>query len=143
MTAVSLTFCNKVNNNVMKIDHIAMYVKDLEGGKAFFVKYFGAKANDMYHNPRTGLRTYFLSFGDGARLELMARPDTVERPRSAMLTGYIHVSFSVGGREAVDRLTATLRHDGYAVMDGPRVTGDGYYESCVVGPEGCLIEITE
>ena len=127
----------------MKIDHIAMYVKDLEGGKAFFVKYFGATANEMYHNPRTGLRTYFLSFGDGARLELMARPDTVERPRSALFTGYIHVSFNVGGREAVDRLTATLRHDGYFVMDGPRVTGDGYYESCVAGPEGCLIEITE
>lgn len=143
MTAVSLTLCNNVSNNVMKIDHIAMYVKDLEGGKAFFVKYFGATANDMYHNPRTGLRTYFLSFDDGARLELMARLDTVERPRSAMLTGYIHVSFSVGGREAVDCLTATLRQDGYAVMDGPRVTGDGYYESCVAGPEGCLIEITE
>lgn len=127
----------------MRIDHIAMYVKDLEGVKAFFVKYFGATANDMYHNPRTGLRTYFLSFDDGARLELMARPDTVARPQSALLTGYIHVSFSVGGREAVDRLTETLRHDGYAVMDGPRVTSDGYYESCVVGPGGCLIEITE
>ena len=127
----------------MRIDHIAMYVKDLEGGKAFFVKYFGAKANDMYHNPRTGLRTYFLSFGDGARLEVMARPDTVERSQSALLTGYIHVSFSVGSREAVDSLTATLRQDGYNVMDGPRVTGDGYYESCVSGPEGCLVEITE
>ena len=127
----------------MRIDHIAMYVKDLEGVKAFFVKYFGVTANDMYHNPRTGLRTYFLSFDDGARLELMARPDTVARPQSALLTGYIHVSFSVGGREAVDCLTATLRQDGYAVMDGPRVTGDGYYESCVAGPGGCLIEITE
>ena len=97
----------------------------------------------MYHNPRTGLRTYFLSFGDGARLEVMARPDTVERSQSALLTGYIHVSFSVGSREAVDSLTATLRQDGYNVMDGPRVTGDGYYESCVSGPEGCLVEITE
>lgn len=127
----------------MRLDHIAMYIKDLEGVRAFFVKYFGAVSNDMYHNPRTGLKTYFLSFGDGSRLEIMARPDTVERPQSMLLTGYIHVAFSVGGREAVDKLTATLRRDGYEVVSGPRLTGDGYYESCVSGPEGCLIEITE
>ncbi len=73
----------------------------------------------------------------------MSRPDTVERPQSALLTGYIHISFSVGGREAVDRLTATLARDGYETVSGLRVTGDGYYESCVSGPEGCLLEITE
>ena len=85
-----------------------MYVKDLVGVKALFFFFKQKTAYEMYHNPRTGLRTYFLSFDDGARLELMARPDTVARPQSALLTGYIHVSFSVGGREAVDRLTETL-----------------------------------
>lgn len=131
-----------MNNDDMKIDHIAMYVKDLEKAKAFFTKYFGAESNDMYHNPRTGLKTYFLSFAGGSKLEIMSRPGTVERPQSALLTGYIHISFSVGSRDAVDNLTATLARDGYAALDGPRMTGDGCYESCVSGPEGCLIEIT-
>lgn len=127
----------------MKIDHIAMYVKDLEAAKEFFIKYFGATPNNMYHNPRTGLKTYFLSFSGGSRLEIMSRPGTVDHPKSRLDNGYIHMSFSVGGRHKVDELTLTLRQDGYKVTDGPRVTGDGYYESCVEGPEGNLIEITE
>ncbi len=143
MTALHVNLSNKTNNDYMRIDHIAMYVKDLEKAKAFFTKYFGAKSNDMYHNPRTGLKTYFLSFGDGSRLEIMSRPDTVERPQSTQLTGYIHISFSVGSRETVDSMTTMLARDGYETLDGPRVTGDGFYESCVSGPEGCLIEITE
>ena len=127
----------------MRLDHIALYVKNLEGARAFFIRYFGAISNEMYHNPRTGLKTYFLSFGDGARLEIMARPDTVEGEKSPLRTGFIHVAFSVGGKERVDELTERLRADGYAVVSGPRTTGDGYYESCVEGPEGNLIEITE
>lgn len=143
MTALLKVMYNKTNNDYMKIDHIAMFVKDLEKAKAFFTKYFGAESNDMYYNPRTGLKTYFLSFGDGSRLEIMSRPDTVERPQSTLLTGYIHISFSVGGRETVDSMTEMLARDGYETVSGPRVTGDGYYESCVSGPEGCLLEITE
>lgn len=127
----------------MRLDHFAMYVDDLEGVRVFFMRYFGATSNEQYHNPRTGLRTYFLSFGDGARLEIMSRPDMVEGGRDPLRRGYIHLAFSVGGRERVDELTETLRTDGFAVLSGPRVTGDGYYESCVEGPEGNLIEITE
>lgn len=116
---------------------------DLEAARAFFERYFGAAAGPVYHNPRTGLRTYFLHFDGRARLELMTRPGLAEGGDSALRTGWAHVAFSTGSREAVDRLTAELRAAGWPVVSGPRVTGDGYYESCVEGPEGCLVEITE
>lgn len=127
----------------MKLDHIAMYVNDLEAAKAFFTRYFGATSNEMYHNPRTGLKSYFLSFDNGARLEIMSRPEVVDESKKPFRTGYIHIAFSVGGKQQVDSITKRLQDDGYAVISGPRTTGDGYYESCIVGPEGNLIEITE
>ena len=126
----------------MYIDHIALYVKDLEATRQFFIRYFGATSNTMYHNPRTGLQTYFLTFSDGASLEIMTRPGLKDEGKHALRTGYVHISISVGGREQVDRLTGQLRADGYAVIDGPRLTGDGFYESCIEGPEGNLIELT-
>lgn len=127
----------------MKLEHIAMYVNDLENTRLFFMQYFGAISNKMYHNPQTGLRTYFLSFEDGARLEIMSRPDMSDAPKNSLRTGLIHISFCVGSKERVDALTEQLRADGYAVISGPRTTGDGYYESCIEGPERNLIEITE
>ena len=126
----------------MKIEHIALYVEDLEETKNFFIKYLGAKANNGYHNPRTNFRSYFLSFEDGARLEIMQRPEMVNLPKEAARTGYAHIAFSVGSRERVDALTAELKADGYDVVSGPRITGDGYYESCIVAMEGNQIEIT-
>ena len=126
----------------MKIEHIALYVEDLEETKNFFIKYLGAKANNEYHNPRTNFRSYFLSFEDGARLEIMQRPEMVNLPKEAARTGYAHIAFSVGSREKVDALTAELKTDGYDVVSGPRITGDGYYESCIVAVEGNQIEIT-
>lgn len=126
----------------MKIEHIALYVNDLEAAKDFFIQYFQASSNDMYHNTKTGFRSYFLSFEDGARLEIMNKPDMLDAEKDAARTGYIHLAFSVGSPEAVDSLTARLKADGYEVMSGPRTTGDGYYESCVVGFEGNLVEIT-
>lgn len=127
----------------MKLEHIAMYVNDLENTRLFFMQYFGAISNKMYHNPQTGLRTYFLSFEDGARLEIMSRPDMSDAPKNNLRAGLIHISFCVGSKERVDALTEQLRADGYAVISGPRTTGDGYYESCIEGPERNLIEITE
>ena len=126
----------------MKIEHVAMYVSDLERAKDFFIRYFGAAANGLYHNPRTGFRSYFLSFADGARLEIMHRADMEDLPKGAARTGFIHVAFSVGSKEQVDVLTARLKEDGYQVISGPRTTGDGYYESCVLDFEGNQIEIT-
>lgn len=119
-----------------------MYVNDLEAARTFFMKYFGASSNNMYHNPRTGFCSYFLSFKDGARLEIMHRPDLKDVLKHPHNTGYIHLSFSIGSKEKVDELTQQLRNDGYEVMDGPRTTGDGYYESCIVGIENNLIELT-
>ena len=127
----------------MRIEHIAMYVNDLETTKEFFVKVFNASSNTKYHNPKTGLETYFLSFEDGARLEIMKRPNMVSSKKTLTRTGYIHLAFSVGSKEKVDLLTSQLEQDGYEIISGPRTTGDGYYESCVLGPEGNQIEITE
>lgn len=126
-----------------KIEHIAMYVTDLERAKEFFETYFGAKSNDGYHNKTTDFRSYFLSFEDGARIEIMKRPGMDDADKTLMRIGYIHIAFSVGSRERVEALTAQLRQDGYEVVSGPRTTGDGYYESCIVGVEGNQIEITE
>ena len=128
----------------MKIDHIALYCLDLERMKAFFTRYFSGVSNDLYHNAKTGLKTYILSFPDsGARLELMTRPEVSDEKENAYHQGFIHLSFSVGSKTAVDRLTKTLEDDGYQVRSGPRTTGDGYYESCITGPENILIELTE
>jgi lactoylglutathione lyase len=126
----------------MKIDHVAVYVADLESAKEFFMTYFEAKSNERYHNPRTGLSTYILSFDSGARLELMTRPDLISSEPSFFRKGYTHLSFNLGSKEAVDTLTERLIKDGYRMVSGPRITGDGYYESCVEGPESNLIELT-
>ena len=126
----------------MKIEHVAMYVNDLERAKNFFVKYFNAKANDGYHNPQKKFRSYFLTFAGEARLEIMSKADMVDAEKFQTRTGFIHVAFSVGGKENVDALTEKLRADGYTVTSEPRTTGDGYYESCIVDLEGNQIEIT-
>lgn len=126
----------------MNIEHIALYVNDLEGARAFFVRYFGAQSNDGYYNSKTGFRSYFLTFDHGARLELMSRPDMADLDKPLTRTGLAHIAFRLGGRAAVDRLTARLREDGYQVVSGPRTTGDGYYESCILAFEGNQIELT-
>lgn len=126
----------------MKIEHIALYANDLEGARKFFMKYLGSQSNDGYHNPRTNFRSYFLSFDDGARLEIMNKPEMTDLPKDLVRTGYAHIAFSVGSKEKVDALTAQLKSDGYEIVSGPRTTGDGYYESCIVAIEGNQIEIT-
>lgn len=127
----------------MKIEHVAMYVNDLEKTRDFFVKYFGAKSNDGYHNPTKQFRSYFLSFDGEARLEIMNKANQVDSEKNLAATGFIHLAFSVGSKEKVDELTAQLKSDGYEVISEPRTTGDGYYESCILDFEGNQIEITE
>ena len=127
----------------MRIEHVAMYVNDPEAVRDFFVKYLGGHSNDGYHNKTTDFRSYFISFGDCARLEIMSKPGLIDQDKPLNRTGYAHIAFSVGSRDKVDELTERLREDGYEVVSGPRITGDGYYESCVVVIEGNQIELTE
>ena len=126
----------------MRIEHIALYVNNLEGARDFFIKYFGAVSNEGYHNPGTYFRSYFLAFTDDSRLEIMTRPDLSDSGDLLNRFGYAHIAFSVGSKDAVDSLSTQLSADGYPIISGPRITGDGYYESCVLGFEGNIIEIT-
>ena len=128
----------------MKIEHVAIWAKDMEALKSFYEKYFDAQSNDKYTNPTKGFSSYFLSFASGPRLEIMqmdAVPDSRNDPYD-QFTGLIHLAFSIGTEEKVDSLTERLKEDGFEVLDGPRKTGDGYYESVVLDPEKNRIEIT-
>ena len=119
-----------------------MYVNDLESARDFFVKFLEGKSNDGYHNPNTGFRSYFVSFDDGARLEIMNKSAVQDDSKDHERTGYAHVAFSVGSKERVDELTERIKAAGYEVISGPRTTGDGYYESCIAVIEGNRIELT-
>ena len=123
-------------------EHVALYVKYLEKAKEFFIRYFNGTANAIYHNKEKGFQSYFITFDDGARMEIMTRPDVDDREKRPFRTGFAHLAFSVGSKEEVDRITKLLQNDGYQVTSGPRTTGDGYYESCILDSEGNQIEIT-
>ena len=128
----------------MKIEHLAIWVKDLEEMKAFYEKYFCAKAGEKYHNPNKNFSSYFLSFNDGCRLELMYKPEIPVNKNNVhdQYQGLIHFAISVGSVAGVNRLTEDLRSAGYSIVGEPRTTGDGYYESVVLDPENNRIEIT-
>jgi lactoylglutathione lyase len=126
----------------MKIEHVAIWTNDLERMRTFYETCFGATAGPRYHNPAKQFSSYFLSFDGGARLELMQIPDLPGGAGSAHAIGYAHLALSVGSQTAVDTLTARLQADGTPILDGPRTTGDGYYESVIADPDGNRIEIT-
>ncbi|MDD3168847.1 MAG: VOC family protein [Eubacteriales bacterium] len=125
----------------MYLDHIAIYTRELERLKDFYIKYFSGRANNKYHNTKTGLQTYFITFEGGARLELMQRPDLAVRDKTIPSDGPAHLAFRMGSREKVDELTQILVSDGYAQKSAPRDTGDGYYESCILDPDFNEVEI--
>ena len=126
----------------MKIEHIAIWTKDLESMRAFYLQFFDVTSNEKYYNPVKKFSSYFLSFENGARIELMHRQDIIELIDSGSKLGLAHFAVSVGSKENVDLLTEQIRAGGYRVIGEPRTTGDGYYESVVSDPEGNLIEIT-
>ena len=129
----------------IKIEHLAIWTNDLEKAKEFYVKYFDMVCNDKYHNPTKQFTSYFLSFRNShVRIELMHRPDILEyNGRKGVTNGLTQFAISVGSKEAVDSLTQKLRADNHIIESEPRTTGDGYYESVILDPEGNLIEITE
>lgn len=119
---------------------MALYAGDLYAVRDFFVKYLGADCGEEYYNRGTGFRSFFLTFEGGARLEIMNKPG-IEGGAGERF-GYAHIAFSLGSRAQVDSLTRRLCSDGFKVISEPRVTGDGYYESCIYGIEGNVIELT-
>ena len=128
----------------MKIEHLAIWVKDLESMKDFYCRYFNAVAGKKYINPKKKLESYFLSFESGSRLELMnmANIPGSKNDEYKQFTGIIHFAISTGDEKKVNELTKQLVIDGFELLDGPRWTGDGYYESVILDPEKNRIEIT-
>ena len=125
----------------MKIEHLAIWAKDLEAMRRFYEQYFGATAGECYHNLAKNFRSYFLSFGNGCRLELMHKPEVPGNQNIGEATGITHFAIAVGSEAGVDALTERLRSEGHPIVGEPRRTGDGYYESVVLDPEGNRIEI--
>lgn len=128
----------------MKIEHLAIWTKDLEQMKLFYEQYFEATAGKKYHNPQKNFESYFLQFDGGARLELMRKSEISIRACDIdqEYIGLAHFAMAVGSKEKVNSLTEQLRNDGFEIIGEPRTTGDGYYESVVLDPEGNRIEIT-
>jgi lactoylglutathione lyase len=132
-----------VHTGVVHIEHVALWTADLERLRTFYERYFAAQAGPLYVNPAKGFQSNFLRFASGARLELMQKPTVRRDPSDRVDTraGFVHLAFVVGDEAAVDALTRRLRADGYPAIDGPRRTGDGYYECVVKDPDGNLVEI--
>lgn len=127
----------------MKIEHLAIWVNDLEKMKDFYMKYFDMKSNSMYVNEKKQFSSYFLSFNSGTRIELMKRPDIEpQNSNKGIVNGLTHFAISLESKKAVEELTELLRKDGYAILGEPRTTGDGYFESVIADPEGNPVELT-
>lgn len=126
----------------MKIEHLAIWTTDLEKMREFYTKFFNGTSNTKYINPLKGFESYFITFASGTRLELMHSPKVQKRTDGSENLGYAHVAFSVGSKEKVDQMTSIIKENGFEVIGGPRITGDGYYESTILDPEKNIVEIT-
>lgn len=130
-------------NELMRINHIAIWTNDLERLRRFYVRYFNAEHGSKYVNEKRGFESYFLRFSSGAKVELMYLPSSMRsKDPGTEFVGYAHIAISVGSKENVDDLTSRLRANGHSVLSNPRYTGDGFYESVVSDPDGNHIEIT-
>lgn len=127
----------------MRIDHLAIWTYNLEGLRNFYMHYFDASSNEIYHNHSREFRSYFLSFNGGCRLELMEMPNIPKSKDNPFkqFTGLIHFAVKVGSKKGVDELTETLRKDGFKIIGEPRTTGDGCYESIFLDPDGNRVEL--
>lgn len=126
----------------MRIEHVGLFVRDLEKTVEFYETFFEAKASEKYHNPVTTFSSRFLTFTDGARLEVGTRDDLNKHHEDGYPLGYMHIAMSLGSKERVNELTKRISDAGFKHLSGPRVTGDGYYESVICDPEGNQIELT-
>ncbi|RCX09075.1 lactoylglutathione lyase [Anaerobacterium chartisolvens] len=128
----------------MKINHVALWTDKLERMKDFYIRFFGGTCGNKYENLQKQFQSYFIAFDSGAKIELMSTPTVQGKCGTGgkPLCGYAHLALSVGSRERVNEVTELIRLSGYTVTGEPRMTGDGCYESCVVDPDGNLIEIT-
>lgn len=124
----------------MHIEHVAIWVKDLEKMRAFYVDYFNVSSSELYYNPKKQFQSYFLTFESGSRLELMTKKFLAGR--AVDIFGYAHLAIAVGGKADVDAFVEKMVSKQYPLLNGPRMTGDGYYEAVVQDPEGNLIELT-
>ena len=128
----------------IRIEHLAFWTTDIDRCAAFYTTYLGATAGARYRNVAKGFESVFLTFSGGARLEIMSTStlDPVQAEAGAQRMGLTHFAVALGSDAAVDALTARLRGDGFAILDGPRRTGDGYYESVTLDPDGNRVELT-
>lgn len=124
----------------MRIHHIAIWTFRLEEMKEFYTRYFQGTSNEKYVNPKKGFESYFIRFDDGAELELMSRPDAQNVPIEENRRGLTHFAFLIDSKEEVLRLTEELRAKGYTIAGEPRTSGDGYFESVVLDPDGNRVE---
>lgn len=126
----------------VSIEHVAVWVRDLDRMRVFYTETLGGASGDFYENPATGFKSYFVSFGEGARLELMYLPG-LRLPPTGAASGFAHIALALGGRDAVDAAVAALRRRRVPIESEPRVTGDGYYEAVILDPEGNRVELTD
>ncbi len=126
----------------MVIEHVAIWTSRLETLTEFYVRFFGARAGPLYRSARRPFESRFLTFATGARLELMRVPDLAPAEGPHPRAGPAHLAFSSGSPSAVDRLTTEIGAAGHTIVSAPRKTGDGYYESVVLDPDGNTVEIT-
>ena len=124
----------------MKLHHIAIWTFRLEELKKFYIRFFGGESNEKYVNSKKGFESYFISFGEGPSLELMSRPDVQNTVVEENRVGLTHLAFTFPSREEVLRFTEEMRSEGYTIAGEPRTSGDGYFESVVLDPDGNRIE---